>query len=92
MDYRQIYEAKLTTPEEAVKVVKNGDWVDYSQTCSYPRLLDKALSDRSALREYVEADPALEGLDRLYVQEVVDAMLRMHSDILTQFTSDDEEE
>ena len=51
-----------------------------------------ALSDRSALREYVEADPALEGLDRLYVQEVVDAMLRMHSDILTQFTSDDEEE
>ena len=48
MDYRKIYEEKLTTPEEAVKVVKDGDWVDYSQTCSYPRLLDKALSDRSS--------------------------------------------
>ncbi len=51
-----------------------------------------ALSDRSALREYVETDPALEGLDRLYVQDVVDAMLRMHSDILTQYTDDEDEE
>ena len=47
-----------------------------------------ALSDRSALRECVETDPALEGLDRLYVQEVVDALIRMHSDILTQFADE----
>lgn len=51
-----------------------------------------ALGDRSALRESVETDPALEGLDRLYVQEVVNAMIRMHSDILDQFSDDEEEE
>ncbi len=50
-----------------------------------------AFSDRSALREYVEMDPALEGLDRLYVQDVVDAMVRMHSDILVQFEEDTED-
>ena len=30
MDYQKLYQSKLTTPEEAVKVVKSGDWVDYS--------------------------------------------------------------
>ena len=34
MDYLKEYKEKLRTPEEAVKVVKDGDWVDYSQTCS----------------------------------------------------------
>ena len=33
--------------EEAVKAVKDGDWVDYSQTCSFPQALDKALAARS---------------------------------------------
>ena len=51
-----------------------------------------ALGDRGALREYVEIDPALEGLDRLYVQDVVQAMIRMHSDILTQMTDEEDEE
>ena len=49
-----------------------------------------ALGDVTALREYIETDPALEGLDRLYVMDVVHAMIRMHDDILTQF--EDEEE
>ena len=40
------YKSKLRTPEEAVKVVKDGDWVDYSQTCSFPVLLDAALAAR----------------------------------------------
>ena len=29
MDYTALYQSKLTTAEEAVKVVKSGDWVDY---------------------------------------------------------------
>ena len=29
MDYQAMYQQKLTTAEEAVKVVKSGDWVDY---------------------------------------------------------------
>ena len=44
-----------------------------------------ACGDREALREYVETDPALEGLDRLYCLDVVNALIEMHSDILTGF-------
>ena len=41
--------------------------------------------DRSALRECVELDPALAGLDRLYCQELVDKLIELHSDVLTRF-------
>ena len=30
MNIYEEYKSKLRTPEEAVKVVKDGDWVDYS--------------------------------------------------------------
>ena len=43
-----------------------------------------AAGDRGALREYVETDPALAGLDRLYCMDVVDALIRMHADVLTR--------
>ena len=44
-----------------------------------------AFGDQEALREYVETDPALDGLDRLYCRDVVDALIRMHEDVLTRF-------
>ena len=40
------YKAKLRTAEEAVKLVRDGDWVDYSTTCSFPAALDAALAAR----------------------------------------------
>lgn len=46
MDVRQEYRAKLRTPEEAVKLVKSGDWVDYSSNICFPALLDAALAKR----------------------------------------------
>jgi len=46
MDYKKEYQEKLTTPEEAVKLVKNGDWVDYGALHGYPALLDQALAAR----------------------------------------------
>jgi len=46
MDFTQLYQQKLRTPEEAVRIVKDGDWVDYSQTCSFPTALDAALAAR----------------------------------------------
>jgi hypothetical protein len=49
-----------------------------------------ATGDWSALRECVEIDPALAGLDRLYVQDVVEKMIGLHSDVLSRF--DEEEE
>ena len=39
MDYQAEYRSKLRTPAEAVRAVKDGDWVDYSQTCSFPEAL-----------------------------------------------------
>ena len=47
MDYQTMYAQKLRTAEDAVKIVKDGDWVDYSQTCSFPQALDAALAGRS---------------------------------------------
>ena len=46
MDVLQEYRAKLRTPEEAVKLVKSGDWVDYSSNVCFPTLLDAALAER----------------------------------------------
>ena len=37
MNYQELYQQKLTTAEEAVKVVKSGDWVDYSWRPGRPR-------------------------------------------------------
>ncbi len=41
-----------------------------------------AEGDQSALREYVETDPALGGLDRIYCYDVVQALIRLHEDVL----------
>lgn len=46
MNIHALYQQKLRTPEEAVKIVKSGDWVDYGQTCSFPEALDAALAAR----------------------------------------------
>ena len=46
MDYRQLYESKLVTAEEAASHVKSGDWVDYGWTTSTPVAFDAALAKR----------------------------------------------
>ena len=46
MDYQALYRQKLTTPEQAVKAVKSGDWVDYTWCVNHPVALDRALAAR----------------------------------------------
>ncbi len=46
MDHQALYQQKLTTPEQAVKAVKSGDWVDYGWCTNHPVALDKALAAR----------------------------------------------
>lgn len=46
MDYKAMYQEKLTTADEAVKVVKNGDWVDYGWCVGTPDVLDQAMAKR----------------------------------------------
>ena len=45
-DFRKEYMEKLRTPEEAVQVIKSGDWVDYTSSLGKPVLLDRALAKR----------------------------------------------
>ena len=46
MSYYDEYRQKLRTPEEAVQVVKDGDWIDYTISQGQPVLLDAALAKR----------------------------------------------
>ena len=48
MDFQAEYRSKLRTPAEAVRAVKNGDWVDYTSALGFPPLLDAALADLGA--------------------------------------------
>ena len=47
MDYQTQYNQKLVTADEAVKVIKSGDWVDYAWTTGTPVALDAALAARA---------------------------------------------
>ena len=74
MNFADKYKVKLRTPDEAVQVVKSGDWVDYGFGAGQPVLLDAALAKRkpelrdikvrSALslhpRQIIETDPERE--------------------------------
>ena len=46
MTIQELYRQKLRSPEEAVQVVKSGDWVDYTASLCFPTLLDQALAAR----------------------------------------------
>ena len=40
------YRSKLRTAEQAVEVIKSGDWVDYNSGNAFPKALDAALAKR----------------------------------------------
>ncbi len=46
MSFKEDYKAKLVTPEQAVGVVKSGDWVDYGHFSCAPTFLDPILAKR----------------------------------------------
>ena len=47
MDYSQEYKQKLVSADEAVKIIKSGDWVDYGWCNGTVDELDKALARRT---------------------------------------------
>lgn len=69
MNYEKEYAKKLTTPEEAVKIVKSGDWVDYGWCANHPRVLDKALAERM-IKEPSLTDLKFRGGVALWTPEV----------------------
>lgn len=69
MNYKELYQQKLTSAEEAVKVVKSGDWVDYGWCTNHPVVLDKAL----AARKDELTDVKLRGGVTMWMPEVAKA-------------------
>ena len=67
MDYQAVYREKLTTAENAVKVIKSGDWVDYGFCAIHPVALDKALAARKDELEDILARGGVE----LWVPEIL---------------------
>lgn len=53
-EFLGMYQSKLTTAEEAVKVIKSGDWVDYGFCNTLPHVLDEALARRAPELEDVK--------------------------------------
>ena len=54
MGFSQEYQSKLVTADEAVKVIKSGDWVDYGFCNTHPHVLDEALARRAPELEDVK--------------------------------------
>ena len=66
---------QIRVPEALAEVLREIDMTN--------RLAAKAAEgNMSALRECVETDPALDGLDRLYCMDVVKALMTLHEDML----------
>ena len=53
-EFLGMYRSKLTTADEAVKVIKSGDCVDYGFCATHPRVLDEALARRAPELEDVK--------------------------------------
>lgn len=47
MDFREEYKQKLVSADEAVKLIKSGDWVDYGWCTNTVDALDQALAKRT---------------------------------------------
>ena len=47
MDYSQEYKQKLVSADEAVKLIKSGDWVDFGWCTNTVDALDQALAKRT---------------------------------------------
>ncbi len=54
MDYREEYQKKLISAEEAVKMVASGMWVDYGSILSFPSLIDYELARYAPALEQVK--------------------------------------
>ena len=54
MDFSEEYRQKLVSADEAVKVIKSGDWVDYGWCTATAKELDEALAKRAGELEDVK--------------------------------------
>ena len=46
MDFEALYKQKLTSADEAAKIIKSGDWVDFGWTTTTQQKMDEAIAKR----------------------------------------------
>lgn len=68
MSFYDEYKQKLTTPEKAVELVKDGDWVDFGMAYQMPTILDSALAQRKGELKDVKVRGYL-AMDKIQVIE-----------------------
>lgn len=73
--FTSLYKSKLRTPEEAVKVVKSGDQVNYNHFAMSPKALDAALAKRAGELKDIQ----LKSVMQLYVPQTVLADLKQET-------------
>ena len=70
MSFTQEYQKKLTTADEAVKVVKSGDRLEYGWCVTTPVALDEALAKRMPDLENIQIHGGIVML-RLKIQRTI---------------------
>jgi len=77
--WSRIYESKVTTAEEAVKVIRPGDRIFLTGNCSVPRVLLEALVNRGPELENVEICHALTLGASDYVEPRMEGHIRVNA-------------
>jgi len=77
--WSRIYESKVTTAEEAVKLIRHGDRIFLTGNCSVPRVLLKALVNRGPELENVEICHALTLGASDYVEPEMEGHIRVNA-------------
>lgn len=82
-----IIEAPLALPGENAPISFTQEAAAIlDEIAAVQRLSAKAAAgDRQALRDVIETDPALAGLDRLYCLDVAEALIRLNESVLDRF-------
>lgn len=83
MDFKEIYQSRIVTAEEAVRKIKSGDRVFLTGNCSVPRTVLAALVDYAPQLNDVEIVQALSVGPADYVNPEMEGHLRVN----TMFTS-----
>ena len=69
-DFRNEYRQKLRSPEEAVAVVKDGDWIDYTSCLGKPILLDRVKKYKVRDQDSFDFDLFILGKNDILIHDV----------------------
>ena len=84
MNCKKEYEQKLTSAEDAAKLIKDDDWVDFGWGIGLPYDLDKAVAEHITASDIRRINHALGVLERVAIL-VLSAAPRQRRNVLVEF-------